>query len=259
MKKMTAFNIKIIALVFMLIDHVNTFWGGQLGFPRWVHWLGRFVAPVFLYLLMEGFKHTSNRKKYLKRLFIASMVMHVVNITHSILTKSYINNYTKEFDAFGLIAGHNIFWTLFLFMSLFIMLDKIKNTGVNGKKWILPALLIIPFILFAEGGIYLFPIALACFLFNNDPKKVSISIFIWSAILFAKTMFSYFGGLNELLSLYKHLTYSSEFLMATSIPFILVYNGERGGRGKKWEKNLFYIFYPLHLIILYVLEIIFRV
>ncbi|EGJ26761.1 conserved domain protein [Streptococcus porcinus str. Jelinkova 176] len=33
MKKMTAFQIKIVALIFMLIDHINTFLGYQLGFP----------------------------------------------------------------------------------------------------------------------------------------------------------------------------------------------------------------------------------
>ncbi|MGT2722346.1 TraX family protein [Streptococcus porcinus] len=259
MKKMTAFQIKIVALIFMLIDHINTFLGYQLGFPQWFHWLGRFVAPVFLYFLMEGFKHTKSRRKYLSRLFIASMGMHIINIVRSILTKGYIHAYTKEFDAFGLITGNNIFWTLFLILALFVMLDKVRNIeGLRGKKWIAPIIAILPLILFAEGGLYLLPMALACFFFNNDAKKVSISLFIWSMILLGKTLFSYINGGNQVMSLYQQLTYSSEFLMMTSIPFILAYNGKRGGSGEKWEKNLFYVFYPLHLVIIYSLSIIFN-
>ncbi len=61
-KKLTAFHLKIIALIFMVVDHVYTSFGYELGLPRWFHFLGRFVAPVFLYLIMEGFKYTSNRK-----------------------------------------------------------------------------------------------------------------------------------------------------------------------------------------------------
>src|SRR5699024_323829 len=147
----------------MLIDHINTFFGYELGLPRWFHWLGRFVAPVFLYLLMEGFKYTSNKRNYLTRLFTVSIIMHIINITRNIITKAYINPFTGEFDFMSLVAGNNIFWTLFLFMSLFIMLDRLINIkGIDGKKWIIPIILILPLILFAEGGVYLLPIALAC-------------------------------------------------------------------------------------------------
>lgn len=260
MKKISSLNIKIIALVFMLIDHVNTYFGHELGLPKWFHWLGRFVAPVFLYFLMEGFKYTKSRKKYLSRLLLASMVMHLINIIKNIFTKGYINPYTKEFDAFGIMSGYNIFWTLFLFMCLFVMLEKLKNnTGLEVKKWIVPIILILPFILFAEGGLQLLPIALACYFFNNDAKKVSVVIFTWSLFLLAKTLFSYFTGGNEVMSLYQNLTFSSDFLMMTSIPFILAYNGKKGGNNKKWEKNLFYIFYPLHLVIIYIITILFKV
>lgn len=253
MKKLTGFQLKIIGLIFMLIDHINTFFGYELGLPRWFSWLGRFVAPVFLYLLMEGFKYTSNRKKYLSRLFWASIFMHIVNIVKNIYTKAYIHPLTKEFDAFNLIAGNNIFWTLFLFLSLFIILDKLVKD--KEKIWMIPMILVFPLIIFSEGGFYLLPIGLAAYFSNNDPKKVSLAILIWSLILLGKTLFSYFTGGNELMSLYQQLTYSNEFLMLTAIPFILLYNGERGGRGKKWEKNLFYIFYPLHLIVLNIISI----
>ncbi|MDY3118407.1 MAG: TraX family protein [Peptoniphilus sp.] len=257
MKKLSGFQLKIISLVFMCIDHIHTFFGYELGLPRWLHWPGRFVAPVFLYLLMEGFKYTRNRKKYLTRLFLASMFMHLVNIVKNIVTKSYIHPVTHAFDPFALLSGNNIFWTLFLFMVLFLFLDKLTGPEKKGsKKWLLPIAFTIPLLIFSEGGLYLLPIALACFFFDNDPKKVSLSLFVWSILLFIKTMYSYLSYGHEVMSLYQQLTYSSEFLLMTAIPFILAYNGKRGGTGKKWEKNLFYVFYPAHLILLNILSIV---
>lgn len=46
-------------------------------------------------------------------------------------------------------------------------------------------------------------------------------------------------------------------MMITVLPFIYLYNGQRGGSGQKWQKNLFYYFYPIHLIIIYILSTIF--
>lgn len=250
--KLTTFNLKIIALIFMAIDHINTAFGYALGLPKWIHFLGRFVAPLFLYLLMEGFKYTKNRQRYLSRLFVASMVMHVINIVRSIITKDYIDPVSKQFDAIRLINGSNIFWTLFLIFGLFIILEKSKIS----KKWFLAALMVMPLIVLSEGGLYLLPIAFSCFYFNNDAKKVSLVIFVWSLILLLKALFVYFTSMTNLLSLYSHLTFSSEFLMMTSIPFILGYNGKKGGSGQKWEKNLFYIFYPLHLVIIHAIRVI---
>lgn len=255
MKKIfTSLDLKMIALIFMVVDHVNTYFGVLLGLPGWVHWLGRFVAPVFLYLSMEGFKHTGNRKKYVSRLFIGAMFMYIVNLIRNILTKNYIHPYTKQFDVFGLITGNNIFWTLFLFAVLFTVLEKIKERAPRRFAWMTAAIFIMLLTLFAEGGLYLLPMALACFFFDNDAKKVSIFLLIWTGILLSKSLFSYFTALEGTETLYGYLTFSSEFMMVTAIPFILSYNGERGGKGKKWEKNLFYIFYPAHLILIYLLS-----
>lgn len=179
--------------------------------------------------------------------------MHGFNIGKNIYTKSYINPITKKFDAFSLIAGNNIFWTLFLLMGPFLILDKI--TKEKKLFWSLSLLVLLPLILFSEGGFYLFPIALASYFFKNNPKKVSLAILVWSVVLLAKALISYYTYGREVMTLYQQLAYSNEFMMVTAIPFILSYNGKRGGRGRKWEKNLFYIFYPSHLIILNIISI----
>ncbi|WP_258280641.1 MULTISPECIES: conjugal transfer protein TraX [unclassified Clostridium] len=67
MKKLDAFQLKIIALIVMLMDHLY-FAFGQV-FPLWFHPLSRFVAPLFAFLMVEGLFHTKNKFKYNIRLF----------------------------------------------------------------------------------------------------------------------------------------------------------------------------------------------
>ena len=50
------------------------------------------------------------------------------------------------------------------------------------------------------------------------------------------------------------LSFSNEFMMITVLPFIYLYNGQRGGNGAQWQRDLFYYFYPAHLLILYILR-----
>lgn len=68
----TEFACKVIALIFMIIDHVHTYLA--VG-PAWISLLPRFVAPLFVYFLVEGFYHTRNWKKYFQRIFTFALVM----------------------------------------------------------------------------------------------------------------------------------------------------------------------------------------
>jgi hypothetical protein len=64
---MTTTKLKIIALITMFIDHMGQFIPYT---PDWFHWVGRVAAPVFVYALVIGYQHTSNRKKYIIRLYL---------------------------------------------------------------------------------------------------------------------------------------------------------------------------------------------
>lgn len=183
--------------------------------------------------------------------------MHGINIVKNIVTKNYIHLVTQQVDLSCIIDGNNIFWTLFLILGLFMILEQAKKN----KIWAVGAAVVVPLIAMSEGGLYLLPIAFACFYFNNDPKKVSAVIFGWSMILLVKAVYTYFTSMVGLTSLYGHLAFSNEFMMLAAIPFMLSYkgNGKKGGTGKPWEKNLFYIFYPLHLTIIYIIMWIFQI
>ncbi|WP_251959859.1 TraX family protein [Nostoc commune] len=71
MIKISAFSIKILAAVFMVMDHVC-----YLLMPDIVilHLLGRLSFPLFAWLLAEGEKHTQNVYRYGRRLLITAII-----------------------------------------------------------------------------------------------------------------------------------------------------------------------------------------
>ena len=82
MKKVLSSNaIKIIACIAMLFDHIGKI--VYLFFPTenmyWLNYafsiIGRLALPIFVFLLIEGFYHTKNIKKYFIRLGIMAAII----------------------------------------------------------------------------------------------------------------------------------------------------------------------------------------
>lgn len=256
-KVLTGFDLKVIGIIFMVVDHVKSYLGTFIGLPAWVSLLGRFVAPLFVFLMIEGFHHTRDRKKYFLRLFVGGILMYGINILHNLLTKdSFINPYTGEFDIFSLLQGQNIFMTLALLVLFFWGIDKLRYSELKRIQkvfLVLGLVFLIPFILISEGGIYELIMALIFYFFRGNLKKTTIAVTIFTVGLFIHTMYNYFS-IEGIGTLYQVLTFSNEYMMITVLPFIYLYNGKRGGNGSLWQKELFYYFYPIHLIIIYLLQ-----
>ena len=96
---MSSFKLKLVAITTMLIDHI-----GVIIFPNilWLRLLGRLAFPLFAFFITEGFRKTSDVKKYLQRLFILALVSQL-----------------PYWTAFGIDAGLNIFFTLTLGLLVF--------------------------------------------------------------------------------------------------------------------------------------------
>ena len=72
---LTTAQLKWIALVLMVLDHIHYFFEFTGKIPEWFSMLGRLSAPLFLFCLLEGFQHTRNRKKYFLRIYVIAVGM----------------------------------------------------------------------------------------------------------------------------------------------------------------------------------------
>lgn len=121
--------LKVIAMISMLIDHTAAFvlsryqWAKtpffvvgshSLSIYRMMRIMGRIAFPIFCFLLVEGFIHTSNRKRYGINLLIFALISEVPwNLIHS-----------GRF----LYKGQNVFFTLFLGYIGLCIIEKYKDS-----------------------------------------------------------------------------------------------------------------------------------
>lgn len=237
MKKLNAFQIKVFALILMLMDHL--YFAFPKVFPLWFHPLSRVVAPIFAFLLVEGFFYTRSRLKYNIRLWGWAVFMQVGNMAINTLLKSK-----------GVSVHNNIFFTLALGLTIISLLEYSKDkVGANKIMLMAGAIFMLPLSFLTEGGMAVIPFILITYLFRNSNKKKIIGYIALSIVLFIMSYVPY-PTIEETINM---MMYNSDFLLILVIPFILMYNGERG-MNNKFSKYLFYVFYPMHLWIIAFIE-----
>lgn len=181
------------------------------------HAIGRLAMPIFAFLLVEGFLHTRNLKKYLVRLFIFALIS---EIPYDLAFGTSAIDFTQQ----------NVFFTLFLALAVISLSRKLP-----GKLWLLPLAA-----LAALAGYYL---------------KLDGSYYgVWMVTIFYmlkdKTLLKCLSVLA--LQLIINLIFKESILTLSSLfaalPLIAIYfyNGKRGQN----LKYFFYVFYPAHLLLL---------
>lgn len=99
---LTTFDIKMIGVVLMVVDHVHQMFASQ-GAPSWLDWFGRPVATLFFFVSVIGFSHTHSKKAYMVRLYVCMALMAVMD---------YVLQQTINYDGAQLV--NNIFRDLFI-------------------------------------------------------------------------------------------------------------------------------------------------
>ena len=103
--------LKILAIIFMLLDHM---WATIIPGNQWMTNVGRLAFPIFAFLIVEGFTHTSDLNKYIKRLFIFALISEIP--FNLIYTGSWIFPFHQ-----------NVMFTLLLGLLCISEMDKVKN------------------------------------------------------------------------------------------------------------------------------------
>jgi hypothetical protein len=239
--------IKIIGIILMAIDHLHQMFINQ-GAPYWLNWFGRPVAAMFLFLCAEGFYFTRNKKLYMIRLLAGFFFMSIMNMV--------FNRYMPIEEV---ILMNNIFGTLFM-AAFYMGLFELAKKGITEKKT--------GKVLLAIGGLLLsLLIGLALLIALNSENRIAAMI-----LLFIPNPISVEGGffliivglllyilrkyrlaqaaLVLIVGILSWLTmHNAQWLMVFAVIPILLYNGQRG-RGSKY---FFYIFYPAHIYIFYII------
>lgn len=249
MKKfyINSFGFKIIAVITMFIDHIGVLLKPIISYNiyRIFRCIGRIAFPLFCFMLVEGFRYSKDRFKYLRNLFIFALIS---EIPSDLFFRSL---YTMNDEL-------SIFSTLFIGLLSIILIDRIQKKCVKQNESIISTILITFIVI---GSLFLgdlikveygwtgILLILMIYIFQNNfvlaRKKINnermlrnificISIVIW-AILYDL----YYGRVIELYAIISGV-------------MVLFYNGERGSY--KISKWVFYAFYPLHLIILILLR-----
>lgn len=264
---LTGFQVKLFALIFMTLDHIHYIFSGACNVPVLFNILGRIAAPLFIFMVTEGMRYTRSREKYLLRLWIGSIFMAVANpvfnnifpmagggvmianifstlfiICLFIYGAEKVGHYRAKKETGKAVAY--IFVTLLpvIFSILFFLLVAAFN-GNDGMLWLLRGfLMFFPNLIATEGGFLLVLLGIGFYIFGNNKKKTSIFLLLISLVVLLTN-----GSPFTLDSLF---TVKIEWLMLLALPFILLYNGEKG-RGMKY---LFYFYYPSHIYALMIIS-----
>lgn len=229
-KYLTANTLKIISIIAMFFDHFvtvfishDTIMGLMLRTP------GRIAAPIMCYFIAEGYHYTSNLKKYIYRLLVFAVISHF---------------------AYNLLFGYTFFQATSIIWGLamgLIALAAVKSDKLNimAKLVVLGACCALSI---TANWNYVAVLWIVGFgLFQGDFKKQIASFIVLGIVFHLIPTYLNFGPVHEV---YPHWYQIGIFL---AIPLLAMYNGKLGKK-TKFMSWFFYVFYPGHLILLYLLN-----
>ncbi len=269
------FYLKIIALLLMTIDHIGVFlllyaqeneWMNNVGSIFRI--VGRLAFPLFILMLVEGINHSKNTKLYLLRIGILTSVLMIAQIIIYYLIDSSIQYaysplidlslsaitlyLLKRKDKFSFLAILPIAYVIFITVIQYIELSQ--NVTVS----------FVPFYL--RAGYSLLGLALAIsFFYSKDIAKLLTSKFtidgneneyvqfisncLCSLFLIVINIIIYCLAIYPNLDIYGASVQTWSMFAAI---FILIYNGKRG-YNKKWFQYGSYLYFPLHIVIIFLI------
>lgn len=239
MKKIKFINsnlLKILAMIFMLLDHM---WATIIPGNQWMTNVGRLAFPIFAFLIVEGFTHTSDLKKYIKRLFVFALISEIP--FNLIYTSSWIFPFHQ-----------NVMFTLLLGLLCINEINKIK-TNKELKIKIKSILKIVLFLLISIIGFVDYGITgvltIIIFYIFKDFKFAWLGQLISLILLYIV----FFKGQSVVLNIFNFEYFLPlQSIGILSLILIWLYNGKRGKKDKLIQ-YMFYWFYPAHMLGLYLI------
>ncbi len=255
--RLSSFQLKLIGILLMVFDHIHQFFPNDV--PIWFTWIGRIVAPIFLFASAEGYYYTRSKWKYMLHLYIGYVLMGIISM---IIQRQLPSEH---------VLMNNIFGTLFLAVLYMFVIDWFINS-IKARKYVQMGAAIIAFILpivLSQVAMQLLtssaignPVLFNLFMYGNLLIPVPILVeggyvFIILGVLFHLLRYKRswqvlaLVAVSVLIAWMSHFELLAEFqwmMIFAAIP-IALYNGTKGRN----MKYLFYVFYPAHIYFLYML------
>lgn len=220
---MTSFLLKIIGIITMASDHIGYIFLHKFSF---FNLIGRISFPLFAFQSVQGYLHTKSFKKHIIKLLIFACISQIPFML-------FLSKFSND------IYSLNVLFTFILALIAIFLYDKSKNK-ILGFVFVILFGFIAEFVKTDYGmyGIFLI------FIFYIFKDKKSLMFFSATILTIAKYI-------NNIILYPSLLSRFCLCILFTCLPliFICLYNKKEGPK----SKYLFYIFYPIHFIILYFL------
>ena len=235
----SASALHIMAMIFMLCDHL---WATIIPGNQWLTCLGRLAFPIFAFLIVEGYFHTGNLKRYALRLFLSALISEIpFNLMYS---SSVIFPFHQ-----------NVIWTLLLGLGL-IHINELAAR--KGKIW----LRILTGCITVIAGFLLGTLTMVDY-FGVGVVTILVFYFFrkrkWWCLL-GQIVILYYLNVEVLSGLYFEITILGKTIhivqqglaLLALVP-IWLYQGRKGNKSKVFQ-YICYGFYPVHMLLLYLLR-----
>ncbi len=237
-------HLKFIACVTMLIDHI-----GFILFPNvmWLRYIGRLSMPLFAYFIAEGARYTRNKLRYFLQIFVLGLLCQSAYLIEQLWNGgriwSYYFNILLTFSVSLLLCFAYLFWEKMSEQN-----NRLYSTlaGALFVSAVLGAVLLTEWMkefeirsyyeyeLAFDYGIRGILLPLAAVIGKDKDHRVVL--FSAGIVLFCLASVRYIPFV---------------WVALLDIPLLFLYNGKKGKHDFKYG---FYLFYPIHLAILYLLS-----
>lgn len=217
---MSVFVLKVLAIVAMLLDHIAAVFLSYGTMPYMLmRGFGRIAFPIFCFLIVEGYFHTRDVKKYMFRLAGFAII-------------SEIPFDLCFYHKFFYWEHQNVFFTLLVGLVAICTIDKIRKQfsasyvqGLVLQFAVIILAMIVAWFLRTDYQMLGILIIMAFYVNRGNMVQIALSLFVITLCL---------GNSIQFYSLFALFP-------------LCLYNGEKGPS----MRYVFYVFYPAHLLILY--------
>lgn len=221
---MSSFLLKLIACISMLIDHTGLILFSNNTIFRII---GRIAMPIFAFQVGVGFRKTHSKSKYILRMIICALISQIPFLLMlNIYTLKNIGIFSFPLFSLNICFNFSIALLTLYFMEL----------GKKNKIFFIVSFFLVLLSVFIpmDYNIWALLIVIWAYFFHNKKILFSIGLFFITIL---------------------HYCFKSSYIqlfMLLALPFIWLYNGKKG----KSLKYYFYIFYPLHMLLITIIKLI---